>query len=153
MIACRDGKRTRIDCAARKPDRNEGAAVGKIHEIADALVAAGFVTLDKEAKALGLGRSTTWTVLKNGYKNSGISATIIDRILSSPWLPPPVRAKIIEYIEEKLAGLYGHSRAPRCRFCALLTTRLVESGHLENVGPCNRDCYQRMQTILAGAAH
>ena len=52
----------------------------KIHEIADALVAAGFVTLDKEAKALGLGRSTTWTVLKNGYKNSGISASIIDRM-------------------------------------------------------------------------
>lgn len=124
----------------------------KIHEITDALVAAGFVALDKEAKALGLGRSTTWTILKNGYKNSGISATIINRMLSSSWLPPPVRAKIIEYIEEKLVGLYGHSKAQRCKFCALLTIRLVESGHLENIGLCERNCYQRMQTILAGAA-
>jgi hypothetical protein len=36
--------------------------------------------------------------------------------------------------------------------CALLTIRLVESGHLENIGPCERSYYQRMQTILAGAA-
>ena len=123
----------------------------QIHEIADALVTAGFVTLDEGAKALGLGRSTTWTVLKNRYKNSGISATIIDRMLSSPWLPPPVRAKITEYIEEKLVGLYGHGKAQRCRFCALLTTRLVESGHLRNFGPCDRDCCKRMRAILRGA--
>src|SRR5262249_11704985 len=36
----------------------------KIREIAEALVCAGFVKLDAQAKVLGLCRSTTWTILK-----------------------------------------------------------------------------------------
>jgi hypothetical protein len=111
----------------------------KIHEIADALVSAGFVALDEQAKALGLGRSTTWTVLKSSYKNSGISATIINRILSSPQLPPAVRAKVIEYVEEKLAGLYGHGQVRRRRYIALLNPALTERDHLNNVAPLQPD--------------
>src|SRR3954447_13224242 len=48
----------------------------KIKELRDELVSAGFNTLDRQAGALGLSRSTAWTVLRGHHKNSGLSATI-----------------------------------------------------------------------------
>jgi hypothetical protein len=92
----------------------------KIREIGDALVAAGFCALDEQAEALGLSRSTTWTMLKGNYKNSGLSAATLKRILSVPRLPPIVRAKVHEYIEEKTAGLYGDSKTRLRKFAATL---------------------------------
>jgi|SRR5262245_51345064 len=80
----------------------------KIGEIADALVRVGYVTLDQQAKALGLCRSTTWTVVKRSHKASGLTANVINRMLAAPQLPPPVREKINEYVRERLAGTYGH---------------------------------------------
>ena len=88
----------------------------KIRELGQALVDAGFLTLDEQAKALGLARSTTWTILKASHKGSGISAAIIKRMLLSPQLPPIARAKIVEYTEDKLAGAYGGSRTQRRRY-------------------------------------
>jgi len=92
----------------------------KIREIGEALIAAGFRALDEQAEALGLSRSTTWTILKGNYKNSGLSAATINRILAAPKLPPTVRAKIHEYIEEKTAGLYGDSKTRLRKFTATL---------------------------------
>jgi hypothetical protein len=92
----------------------------KIREIGEALVAAGFCALDEQAKAIGLSRSTTWTILKGNYKKSGLSAATLNRILASPRLPPIVRAKIQEYIEEKTAGLYGDSKTRIRKFTATL---------------------------------
>jgi hypothetical protein len=43
----------------------------KISEIAEALIAADYRSLDDQASALGLPRSTTWTILHAKYKNSG----------------------------------------------------------------------------------
>ena len=79
----------------------------KIQEIGQALIAAGFDTLDKQATALEVPRSTAWTILKARHKNYGLSAKLINRMLASQHLPPLVRSKIIEYREEKTAGLYG----------------------------------------------
>jgi hypothetical protein len=90
----------------------------KIRELGDALITAGFATLDKQAQAIGLGRSTTWTILKGNHKTSGLSATVINRMLAAPQLPPLVRLKILEYIEEKAAGLYGHRKIALRRFAA-----------------------------------
>jgi hypothetical protein len=58
--------------------------------------------------ALGLSRSTTWTITSGKHKTSGLSAAIISRMLASPRLPPTARAIVLEYVEEKLAGCYGH---------------------------------------------
>jgi hypothetical protein len=91
----------------------------KIKEIGEALLAAGFRVLDEQAKALGLCRSTTWTILKGRQKNSGLSVGTLNRILTAPQLPPIVRAKIHEYIRDKAAGLYGDS-AKRLRKFAVL---------------------------------
>jgi len=93
----------------------------KIRELGDALAAEGFATLDEQAAALGLCRSTTWTLLKGHHKSSGLSATVINRMLATPQLPPLVRSKILEYVEDKTAGLYGHGKAQLRRFSARLS--------------------------------
>jgi predicted DNA-binding transcriptional regulator AlpA len=95
----------------------------KIKQLGEALVAAGYRRLDQQAKTLGLPRSTTWTILKANHKNSGLSAAIINRMLSAPELPAPVRLKIVEYIEEKSAGLYGDGEARARKFSDRLATR------------------------------
>src|SRR5262249_38595122 len=79
----------------------------KLAEIGAALLSAGFDTRDKQAGILGVGRSTAWALL-NRDKRAGPSSIIIKRILASPKLPLAVRRKVNEYIEEKIAGLYGH---------------------------------------------
>jgi hypothetical protein len=93
----------------------------KIRELAEAIKCAGFVTLDEQAKALGLSRSTAWTIRKASHKASGLSASIINRMLAAPQLPPLARTKILEYVEEKAAGLYGGSRTQRRQFAARLS--------------------------------
>ena len=79
----------------------------KMREIGEALVAAGYKSLDAQAAVLGLARSTTWTIIKATHKSSGLSAATLERVLSAPGLPPLVRRKILEYIEEKNNGRYG----------------------------------------------
>jgi len=93
----------------------------KIRELGDALISEGFVTLDEQALALGLCRSTTWTILKANHKSSGLSATVINRMWASPQLPPLARSKLLEYLEDKTAGRYGHSTAQLRRFTARLS--------------------------------
>ena len=92
----------------------------KLREVGEALRAAGFSTLDKQADALALCRSTAWTVLQANHKASGLSAALIKRILAAPKLPASVREKLLEYVEEKAAGLYGHYKQG-CKFVATLT--------------------------------
>src|SRR5215813_12479599 len=58
--------------------------VCKIKELAHALELAGFISLDDQAKALGLSRSTTWTILNAKHKNYGLSAIVIKRVLAKP---------------------------------------------------------------------
>src|SRR5262249_13052430 len=82
----------------------------KIKELREVLIATGFRSLDEQAKALGLSRSTTWTIINASHKNSGLSASVINRILAKPQLPSLVRATVVEYVEDKLAGLYGHNK-------------------------------------------
>ena len=82
----------------------------KLRELRQALVNAGFSALDKQAKVLQLSRSTAWTVMSGSHKSSGLSATIIKRMLTSQQLPPSARTVVLEYVEEKNAGMYGHDQ-------------------------------------------
>jgi len=97
--------------------------LSKIRELGDALIAEGYLTLDEQARVLGLGLSTTWTILKRTYKTSGLSADTINRMLAAPRLPALVRAGILEYIDEKTAALYGHSNTQLRRFAIRLTVK------------------------------
>jgi hypothetical protein len=110
------------------PSEMKARQVAKIREVAKALQNAGFCTLDDQAKALGLCRSTTWTVRKANHKASGLSVSIINRMLATPHLPPLVRSKILEYVEEKTAGLYGGSKNQRRSFAARIS---LEGAHCD----------------------
>ena len=85
-----------------------------------ALADAGVLSLDQQAKSLGVSRSTAWAVLKGNHKSYGLSATLINRMLASPQLPRSARKIILEYVEEKSAGAYGHGKEPLRQFRARL---------------------------------
>jgi len=87
----------------------------KIRELRIALRGAGVIRLDEQPRALGLPRSTTWKILKRD-KASGLSAMVINWMLSAPRLPPIVRTKILEYVREKTDGVYGHGKRQLLKF-------------------------------------
>jgi hypothetical protein len=113
------------------PHRTRERQTVKIKELAEALEAAGFVSLDEKAYALGLSRSTTWTILKAKHKNYGLSAAVLNRVLRKPDLNSRVRAKIMEYVEEKAAGSYGHNATQLDRFIRSLRRKAPPSVHNE----------------------
>src|SRR5262245_52310547 len=69
-----------------------------LRRVVDALVAAGYTTLDAQAKALGVGRSTAWTIVKVKHKLGRLSAKTRTQILANPELPAQVRAAFQEYL-------------------------------------------------------
>jgi predicted DNA-binding transcriptional regulator AlpA len=124
-------------CDERSADFTERCRNGrsrqwaKIREIIDALRFAGFETLDEQAQALGLSRSTTWSITRGLHKNSGLSTTTIYKVLCHKPLPVAVRQKLVEYIEEKARGLYGDSLMRVEQFKERLT-RLNSRSHSPN---------------------
>ena len=88
----------------------------KIRELRQALLEAGYLTLRRQAESLGLGRSTAWETLQGNHKHSGLSAATIKRMLASKQLPPPARKILSEYVEQKLAGAYGHNKTQLRKF-------------------------------------
>jgi hypothetical protein len=113
------------------PTQTKTRQSSKIRELGEALVTSGFRTLDEQANALGLPRSTTWTILRANHKASGLSATVINQMLAAPQLPPLVRTTILEYVEEKTAGLYGHSKMQLRRFAARLSAERLHHRHMK----------------------
>ena len=92
----------------------------KIRELREALVTAGYRHVTAQARALGLSRSTAWSILQGHHKSIGVSGAVIKRMLDQPGLPSMVRAKILEYVDEKSAGMYGHRGPQLRRFSAAL---------------------------------
>jgi hypothetical protein len=92
----------------------------KIAEIGAALHTAGICSLPEQVMALGLPRSTTYTIMRAEHKSTGISGKIIAQMLCSPRLPSPVRAAIEEYAEEKASGVYGNNKRQQRRFLSWL---------------------------------
>src|SRR5215471_14501156 len=88
----------------------------KLREVEVALRRAGLIALDEQARALGLPRTTTWKILRGNRRSSERSAATINRILCAPRLPLPVRIKILEYVQERVSGMYGHSKSQLRRF-------------------------------------
>ena len=103
------------------PSAFKAKQAAKIRELRKALVAQGYVSLEQQADALGLSRSTTWAILKADHKASGLQATVISRILNSRRLPSEAERVLKEYIEEKASGMYGHSKEQTHQFCLKLS--------------------------------
>ena len=106
------GKAWRPECAEPYPmtQRPRGrprtlqdvnARKTKIQDIIDALISSGYTSLDQQAKALGLHRSTVWTIRENKHKLGRLSAKTIERIITNPTTPPRVLAALQEYVVEK----------------------------------------------------
>jgi len=69
----------------------------ELGRISEALISSGYTSLDQQAQALGIHRSTAWTIVKNKHKLGRLSAKTIDRILSNPETPPSVRTIVQQY--------------------------------------------------------
>ena len=122
-------------CALREAKVQQ---IAKIRDIARTLIGAGFLTLNDQAGVLNLSRSTTWTLIQCSHKGSGLSAATINRMLSSPTLPPAVRAKILEYVREKMDGAYGHTQPQLQRFRIQLHRIFSRSGATAGSRPSAR---------------
>ena len=90
-----------VRCTDRVKSRFRRRIVS-IQAIAGALVEAGFTSLDEQAKALGLRRSTTWTIIKTKHKLGRLNAKTAQRIFENPDTPPTVRAIIQQTFGERL---------------------------------------------------
>src|SRR5260221_8334988 len=88
----------RVQARTRRPllptARMKARQFSKIRELVEAVKSPGFLALDEQAKALGLPRSTAWTIRKTSHKTSRLSAPIINRILAAPERPLLSRTKI-----------------------------------------------------------
>ena len=124
----------------------------RIKELGASLIASGLVTLDEQARALGLSRSSAWAVLKANHKATGLAAATINRMFSSPELPPHVRATILTYIEEKLAGLYGHNKTQLRRFAAGIRSVQSRSFAVHRQCPCGNYRLDHCQVGSVGPA-
>lgn len=54
-----------------------------LQQIREALVQSGYTKLDQQAKALGVHRSTAWTLVKTRHKLGRLSAKTTQRILAN----------------------------------------------------------------------
>jgi len=73
----------------------------ELERISQALISSGYTSLDEQAKALGVHRSTAWTIINSKHKVGRLSAKTIDRILSNPQTPLPVRMVIQQYVDKR----------------------------------------------------
>jgi hypothetical protein len=72
-----------------------------IQPIADTLIGAGYTSLDEQAKALGLRRSTTWTIMKTKHKLGHLNNKTVRSILANPDTPVSVRLIIHTMLDRK----------------------------------------------------
>ena len=78
--------------------RNHAAGIQQLRE---ALIVSGYTTLGQQAKALGVSRSTAWTIIKTRHKLGRLNTKTTQRILRNPETPPSVRTVIERYLAEK----------------------------------------------------
>jgi hypothetical protein len=76
-----------------------------LQHISEALIASGYTKLDAQAKALGLHRSTAWTIVKTKHKLDRLSTKTTKRILTNPELPSSVRSVMQKYLAERSDAL------------------------------------------------
>ena len=123
--------------AREMPHTGRARQCEKIEEICKTLAACGLVGLDDHAQALGLCRSTTWTLLRGMHKNSGLSASTVNKILSAPRLPARVRVKVLEYVSEKVTGNYGDRSHQLKAYMRRLDPRHLQDHPAMNTSPAN----------------
>ena len=104
----------KVPSPASDTAKSLGARLGSIEEqlitsdrkiptqlVANALIKAGYVSLDAQAKALGVSRSTAWTIVKAKQKLGCLNNKTVRNILANPDTPTSVRAIIRTMLDRK----------------------------------------------------
>ncbi len=105
-------------------DATEKAANDSVKQrIASALISSGYTTLDAQADALGLGRSTTWYIVKSKHKIGRLSAKVRRQMLANPNLPPLVRRELDAHDSAEALSDRCISRKPKKEAEAFQVTR------------------------------
>ena len=94
--------------------------------ISEALIASGYTSLDEQAKALGINRSTAWTIIKTKHKLGRLSTKTTKRILSNPNTPPPVRAVVLQYLAERDPMRYDAASTRSVRHASRVNVRNLQ---------------------------
>jgi hypothetical protein len=132
---------------------NKARQTSNIMNLGKALAAAGVHGLDQQAQALGLCRSTAWTLLKAQHKGSGLSANVINKMLAARELPPVVRKTILEYVAEKIAGRYGDSKSQLNRFTSRLCPKYVQDARELLASNYNHETCRTSASPRVGGSH
>jgi hypothetical protein len=77
---------------SKYPDMKSWDGTDLLQRLAAELAAAGYDTLDEQAKALGIHRSTAWTIVTCKHKLGRLNIKTRNKMLNNPHLPPGVRA-------------------------------------------------------------
>jgi len=72
-----------------------------IQPIANAVIKAGFISLDAQAKALGVSRSTAWTIMKAKHKLGRLNSKTAQCILANANTPVSVRELVQTMLEDR----------------------------------------------------
>jgi predicted DNA-binding transcriptional regulator AlpA len=59
------------------------------------MIAEECLSLNAQTKALGVNRSTAWTMMKAKHKLDRLALKTTDSMLANPQLPPPVRIVVL----------------------------------------------------------
>jgi hypothetical protein len=73
-----------------------------VQPLVNALLDAGYSTLDEQAKALGIHRATAWTIIKNKHKLGCLNQATVSRILANSDTPHSVRLVVEQYLNERI---------------------------------------------------
>ena len=73
-----------------------------VQPLVTALLAAGYSSLDEQAKALGIHRATAWTIIKNKHKLGCLNQATVSRILANSDTPHSVRLVVEQYLNERI---------------------------------------------------
>ena len=96
----RAGLSARLE-AVRHLNTSSARRTVPVQQIADALVEAGYASLDEQAKALGIHRATAWTIIKTKHKLGYLNAKTTERMLANPELPQCIRDVLQRFVAER----------------------------------------------------
>jgi len=91
----------RLEKVRRLEEINSPGRKIPIQLIADALIKGGYLSLDAQAKALGLNRSTAWTIMKTKHKLGCLNNKTVRSILAHADTPLSVRVIIRTMLDRK----------------------------------------------------
>jgi hypothetical protein len=78
-----DGRRASLSArleAVRHLNTSSARRTIPVKDISDALVGAGYTSLDEQARALGIHRATAWTIMRNKHKLGRLNAKTTERM-------------------------------------------------------------------------